>query len=169
MASLASFHTNTEINATSHQSSPLLPSQHEVPHTSQITVPHSAEAEQHSLPIMEATVVSHSASLKEKASSKEKKKKKKAEDKKIVPAPPKFLVADTVAPLNEEGFLKAPEPSIETSDLWSSQARGFRTAPQQEARNLLSKWKARLRSAYRDVWIDCGTNQALQLATCELS
>ncbi|MED6140314.1 hypothetical protein PIB30_091978 [Stylosanthes scabra] len=122
MASTASSHTDTEINATSHQTSLLLPSQHEVPHILQITVPHSAEAEQHSPPTMEATVVSHSASQKEKASSKEKKKKKKARDKKIVPAPPKFLEADTVAPLNEEGFLKAPEPSIKTSDLWSSDA-----------------------------------------------
>ncbi|MED6173491.1 hypothetical protein PIB30_060007 [Stylosanthes scabra] len=57
-------------------------------------------------------------------SSKEKKKKKKAEDQKIILAPPKFLVADMVAPLNEKGFLKAPEPSIETSELWSSQVYG---------------------------------------------
>ncbi|MED6110033.1 hypothetical protein PIB30_039204 [Stylosanthes scabra] len=52
--------------------------------------------------------------------SKEKKKKKKAEDKKITPALPKFLVADAVAPLNKKGYLKAPEPSIETSELWNS-------------------------------------------------
>ncbi|MED6213702.1 hypothetical protein PIB30_095853, partial [Stylosanthes scabra] len=86
-----------------------------------------------------------SVAMAETSSDPSKKRKKKTEEQKITPAPPKFLVADTVAPLNKKGFLKAPEPSIETSELWSSQitlkARVFRTAPQQEARNLLSNGK----------------------------
>ncbi|MED6212281.1 hypothetical protein PIB30_081788 [Stylosanthes scabra] len=96
MASPASSHTDVKIDATNNQTFPSPLSQLEVPQTSKITVPHSTETEQRSLPTTEATAVPHSASPKGK-------KKKKSGEKEVVPAPPKFLVADSVAPLTREG------------------------------------------------------------------
>ncbi|MED6163579.1 hypothetical protein PIB30_081343 [Stylosanthes scabra] len=192
MASPASSHTET--NEALDHALPPPPPQHETVWISETITPSADTVAQPSTMITEANVSSLPTS------SKEKKKKKKTEDKKIVSTPPKFLVADTMAPLNEEGFLKAPKSSIETSELWNSQrktrfdlpffpfncrasplvfykdvstnyfkARVIRIVPQLELRSLLLKWKARLRSTYRDVWVKCGINQALQLATCDLS
>ncbi|MED6208124.1 hypothetical protein PIB30_042234 [Stylosanthes scabra] len=114
-----------------------------------------------------AANLSHSTSLKGKG--KRKKKNEKTPGKETASVSPELLVVVSTAPLTKDGFLKAPEPSIETSELWKSQdvktdyfkARVFRTGPQQEARTLFAKWKARLRSAYRQVWVEAGINQAL--------
>ncbi|MED6187134.1 hypothetical protein PIB30_073511 [Stylosanthes scabra] len=166
-----------------------------------------------------ATNLSPPTSSKEKG--KKKKKKEKLSGQETASVPPELLVVEMTVPLTKDGFLKALEPSIETSELWQSQVplsfkvdntlhailgpiatreeldsishsfpstvehlplvfckdvkmdyfktRVFRTRPQQEARALFSKWKARLRPFYRQIWVDAGINQALQLACYDLS
>ncbi|MED6133692.1 hypothetical protein PIB30_030453 [Stylosanthes scabra] len=54
-----------------------------------------------------------------------KKKKKHSEEKEkmpITPSPPEFLVANGIPPLTGDGYLKAPEPSVESSEIWRRQA-----------------------------------------------
>ncbi|MED6148283.1 hypothetical protein PIB30_051629 [Stylosanthes scabra] len=163
-------------------------SQPVVPSASKVAMPPSTMAANLSPP----------ASSKEKG--KKKKKKEKSSGKETAFVPPELLVVESTITLIKDGFLKAPEPSIETSELWKSQvllpfkvdntlhaflgpittreeldsilnsfpstveylplvfckdvrmdyfkARVFRTGPQQEARALFAKWKARLRPVY---------------------
>ncbi|MED6196325.1 hypothetical protein PIB30_046436 [Stylosanthes scabra] len=44
----------------------------------------------------------------------------------ILPVPPNFLMADNVSvPITDDGFLRAPEPSMESSEIWRSQVFSF--------------------------------------------
>ncbi|MED6207552.1 hypothetical protein PIB30_036799 [Stylosanthes scabra] len=114
MASPASSHTETtseipqpDLSLQPSQKEPL--SQPAMPSSSENVVP----------PSIMVTNLSPPTSSKEKG--RKKKKKEKPSRKETASVPPELLVVETTVPLTKDGFLKAPEPSIKTSELWQSQ------------------------------------------------